>query len=64
MGTLPKFFGLGARVGMEGAIDALVRDVPGFGFAYSLELGALPGRAGLEGYLFVGLGAAFDVITR
>ncbi|MFI5307638.1 MAG: hypothetical protein ACHQ53_09815 [Polyangiales bacterium] len=54
----------GARIGMEGAIDALIHDAPGVGFAYSLELGALPGRSGVEGYVFIGLGLALDVAAR
>jgi hypothetical protein len=58
------FFPLGARIGMEGAIDALLRDAPGIGFGYSLELGALPGRSGVEGYLLVGLGLALDARVR
>jgi hypothetical protein len=58
------FFPVGARIGMEGAIDALIRDAPGVGFGYSLELGALPGRSGVEGYLLVGLGLALDGRVR
>jgi hypothetical protein len=60
----PDFFPVGLRVGMEGAIDALVHSAPGLGFGYSLELGALPGRSGLEGVLMVALGVEFDVATR
>jgi hypothetical protein len=55
---------VGARIGMEGSIDALVRSVPGMGFGYSLELGVLPAPDAVEGYLFVGLGMALDFITR
>lgn len=56
-----SFFPVGARIGMEGAIGALLRSAPGVGFGYSLELGALPGNSGVEGYLFVGLGLALDL---
>jgi hypothetical protein len=59
-----SFFAVGARIGMEGAIGALLRSAPGIGFGYSLELGALPGRSGVEGYLVVGLGLALDFGTR
>lgn len=62
--TEQSFFGLGARLGMAGAICALVRGVRGLGFAYSFELGALPGESGLEGYLFLGLGLEVDATTR
>jgi hypothetical protein len=57
------FFPLGARLGMEGGIGALLRRAPGVGFGYSLELGAWPGRHGPEGYLFVGLGLELDFMT-
>jgi hypothetical protein len=57
-------FLVGVRASLEGAIDALASGIPGLGFAYELELGALPGRSGLEGYLFVGLGVELDVRTR
>lgn len=57
-------FPLGARLGMEGSIDQLLRDAPGVGFGYSIELGALPARKSIEGYLFVGLGLALDFATR
>jgi hypothetical protein len=57
-------FPLGARIGMEGSIDGLLRSMPGAGFAYSLELGALPAPYGVEGYLFVGLGLALDFATH
>lgn len=66
----PKYMGapnevpVGLRVGMEGSIDAFWHTAPGVGFAYTLELGALPGRAGLEGYLLVALGLALDAATR
>lgn len=60
----PGIFPLGARVGMEGSIDALLQKAPGVGFAYSIELGALPARNTVEGYLFVGLGIALDFATR
>jgi hypothetical protein len=60
----PEIFPFGARLGMEGSIDALLSDAPGVGFAYSLELGALPARNALEGYLFVGFGLALDFATR
>jgi hypothetical protein len=60
----PDFFPGGVRIGMEGAIDALLRTFRGLGFAYTLELGALPGTSGLEGYLFVGLGLELDFTLR
>ncbi len=60
----PSMFPLGLRIGMEGSIDAFWHSARGVGFAYTLELGALPGRAGLEGYLLVGLGLALDAATR
>jgi len=59
-----SFMPVGVRIGMEGAIEALLRDAPGVGFGYNLELGALPGYSGLEGYLLVGLGLALDFSTR
>jgi hypothetical protein len=64
VGEPPAFFPVGARIGMQGAIDALLRDAPGIGFGYSLELGALPGRSGVEGYLLVGLGLSLDLPVR
>jgi hypothetical protein len=60
----PDFFPLGLRVGMQGAIDALISSVPGLGFGYSLEVGALPGKSGYEGYLMVALGVELDFATR
>lgn len=60
----PDFFPLGARLGMAGAICALADGARGLGFAYSLELGALPGESGLEGYLFLGFGLEVDAVTR
>jgi hypothetical protein len=60
----PSFFPLGLRVGMEGMIGALIHGAPGTGFGYSLELGALPGKSGFEGYLLVGLGLELDFATR
>lgn len=62
--TKPDFFPLGARLGMAGAICALADGARGLGFAYALEIGALPGASGLEGYLFVGLGLEIDAVTR
>jgi hypothetical protein len=56
-----QLFPIGARIGMEGAIGALIHSARGVGFGYSLELGALPGRSGVEGYLFVGLGLSLDM---
>lgn len=60
----PAFLALGGRIGMEGSIDALVRAAPGLGFAYSIELGMLPGKSGLEGYLFAGFGVEFDLMLH
>jgi hypothetical protein len=60
----PKVFPAGVRIGMEGAIDAVLRSTPGLGFGYQLELGLLPGASGFEGYLFIGLGLAVDAIIR
>lgn len=59
-----SFMPVGLRIGMEGAIGALLRSAPGVGFGYNLELGALPGYSGLEGYLLVSLGLALDFSTR
>jgi hypothetical protein len=58
------FFPLGLRIGLEGAMDGFWDSAPGVGLAYNLELGALPGRSGLEGYLFIGLGVELDVILQ
>jgi hypothetical protein len=55
---------VGARIGMEGAFDALLPSPEGLGFGYSLELGALPGESGAEGYLLVGLGVELDFPTQ
>ena len=33
------------------------------GFGNLLEVGALPGKSGAEGYLLVGLGLAFEIST-
>jgi len=41
-----------------------MRDAPGLGFAYCVELGMLPGTSGLEGYLFAGFGVEFDLMRR
>ncbi len=60
----PNMVPVGVRIGVEGSIDAFFHSAPGVGFAYTLELGALPGRAGLEGYLFLGLGLALDGATH
>jgi hypothetical protein len=60
----PDFFPLGLRLGMEGSIAALIHDVPGVGFGYGLELGALPGKSGFEGYLTIALGIQLDFATR
>lgn len=56
-------FLVGVRLGMEGAFAALLRSAEALGFGYSLELGALPGRSGVEGYLLIGLGVALEVDT-
>ncbi len=60
----PEIFAGGVRIGMEGAIDAVLRSAPGLGFGYQIELGMLPGASGFEGYLFIGLGLAIDAIIR
>jgi hypothetical protein len=60
----PDFVPVGLRLGLEGSIAALIHDAPGVGFAYGLELGALPGNSGFEGYLSVALGIQFDLATR
>ena len=62
--TEASFFPLGLRIGMEGAIAALLRGAPGVGFGYSVELGALPGKSGFEGYLLLGFGLELDAATR
>jgi hypothetical protein len=58
------FMPVGVRIGMEGALCALLHRAPGVGFGYNLELGALPGYSGIEGYLQVSLGLALDMATR
>lgn len=58
------FFPLGARLGMQGAINALARGARGLGFAYSIEIGSLPGASGFEAYLFLGFGLEVDAVTR
>ena len=63
-GTRLEFQPLGIRMGMQGAMQGWVQKLPALGFAYDLELGLYPGRGGLEGYLFLALGAAIDVATR
>lgn len=55
------FMPVGARIGLEGGLCGMLRGWPGLGLAYALELGAWPGRSGLEGYLFLGLGIEVDV---
>lgn len=55
---------LGARIGMQGAMEGLTHALPSLGLAYDLEIGMYPGRSGLEGYLFLALGVAIDVATR
>jgi hypothetical protein len=60
----PSLFPVGVRIGMEGSIDAFYAAVPGFGFAYSLELGLVPGRPGPEAQLLLALGIAIDAATR
>jgi hypothetical protein len=62
--TEPDFFPVGLRLGLEGSIAALIHDAPGVGFGYGLELGALPGKSGFEGYLTVALGLQLDFATR
>jgi hypothetical protein len=54
---------VGIRVGMEGAFAALLRSPEALGFGYMLEIGALPGKSGAEGYLLIGLGVAFEIST-
>jgi hypothetical protein len=63
-GTKLNFLPVGGRLGVEGTLAGLWDDAPGVGLSYQLELGAYPGKGGLEGYLFVGLGLALDAITR
>lgn len=63
-GVRADFFPVGARIGLEGTLGGLVSAAPGVGLGYDLELGAYPGRGGLEGYLLLGLGVAVDVATR
>jgi hypothetical protein len=59
-----EFLPVGVRLGMEGSIAGMLRRTPGLGFGYSLELGMLPGRSGLEGYLFAGLGLELDFMLH
>jgi hypothetical protein len=54
---------VGVRVGMEGAFAALLSSPEELGFGYTLEIGALPGKSGAEGYLLIGLGVAFEIST-
>jgi len=54
---------VGIRAGMEGAFAALLSSPEGLGFGYTLEIGALPGKSGAEGYLLIGLGLAFEIST-
>jgi hypothetical protein len=54
---------IGIRVGMEGAFAALLSSPEELGFGYTLEIGALPGKSGAEGYLLIGLGLAFEIST-
>jgi hypothetical protein len=63
-GSALSFVPVGARVGMQGAMEGLLGQMPSLGFAYDVELGAYPGRGGIEGYLFLALGVAYDVATR
>lgn len=60
----PTLLPVGARMGMQGAIDALLRSFPGLGFAYGLELSVLPGKSGLEGRLLIALGLELDASTK
>jgi hypothetical protein len=60
----PTLFPVGLRLGMQGAIDALVRSFPGMGFAYGIELSALPGKSGLEGRISIALGIELDASTN
>jgi hypothetical protein len=55
---------LGARLGLQGSMGALLSADPSLGLAYDLELGAYPGRAGIEGYLFIALGVALDIAAH
>jgi hypothetical protein len=59
-----SFVPVGARVGMQGAMEGLLEQMPSLGLGYDVELGAYPGRGGIEGYLFLALGVAYDVPTR
>jgi hypothetical protein len=63
-GGQPDFFPVGVRIGMEGTLGGLLSAAPGVGLGYDLELGAYPGRGGLEGYLLLALGIAIDVATH
>lgn len=62
--TALAFVPVGGRVGMQGAMEGLAEQAPSLGFAYDVELGVYPGRGGVEGYLFLALGVAYDVATR
>lgn len=64
LGDRISFQPLGARIGMQGAMEGLMQSAPAVGLAYDLELGAYPGRGGLEGYLFLALGVAIDVAAH
>ena len=62
-GQRVQFHPVGARVGIQGAMEGLTRMLPSLGFGYDLEIGVYPGRGGLEGFLFLALGAALDAAT-
>jgi hypothetical protein len=59
-----EFQPVGARIGIQGAMEALFTAAPSLGLAYDLELGAYPGRGGIEGYLFLALGVALDIAAH
>jgi hypothetical protein len=64
-GAKADFFPLGLRIGMEGTLaGGLIAAAPGVGLGYDLEMGAYPGRGGLEGYLLLALGVALDFATH
>lgn len=53
---------LGARVGMEGTSGSVWK-ATGLALAYTLEIDVYTGRGYLEGFLFLGLGLAWEAAT-
>jgi len=58
-----SFMPVGVRLGLEGAMDAVIDAWQGLGLAYKIEGGALPGYSGFEAYVYVALGVELDAAT-